>query len=63
MASDTGIQEADVKHYLRKSAAYLFHSRRIAAVAHRSIRRPASQSATCATSAQRIPGCRQPTAT
>ncbi|KAI3603214.1 hypothetical protein D8I24_3037 (plasmid) [Cupriavidus necator H850] len=41
MAWDTGVYEADVKRFLRKSAVYLFHLRRLPAIAHRRFPRPA----------------------
>jgi len=57
------LHAAEVKRFLRKSAVYLFHPRRIAAVAHHPFRRPGSPFATGATVAQRVPGRRLPTAT
>ncbi|WP_116385024.1 hypothetical protein [Cupriavidus taiwanensis] len=63
MAWKTEIQEPELKRFLLKSATYLFHPRRIAAIAHRELRRAARPPATVDILAQRGPFRRQPTAT
>lgn len=60
MAWDTGVYEADVKRFLRKSALYLFHPRRLPAIAHRRFLRPAWLDARSAAGVDRSHGRRPP---
>jgi hypothetical protein len=54
MAWDTGVHEAEVKHFLRKSAVSLFHPRRFPAIAS-CCRRRARPSVSGAARAERAP--------